>query len=57
MRNRLLFATMFAVFSVPFAVQAEVRQLKSVDLPLDANMVTCDPVKVVLPQDRNVRLD
>ena len=56
MRNRLLFATMFAVFSVPFAVQAEVRQLKSVDLPLDANMVTCDPVKVVLPQDRNVRL-
>lgn len=56
MRNRLLFATMFAVFSVPFAVQAEVRQLKSVDLPLDANMVTCNPVKVVLPQDRNIRL-
>ncbi len=56
MRNRLLFATMFAVFSVPFAVQAEVRQLKSVDLPLEANMVTCNPVKVVLPQDRNVRL-
>lgn len=56
MRNRLLFATMFAVFSVPFVVQAEVRQLKSVDLPLEANMVTCNPVKVVLPQDRNVRL-